>query len=70
MIYWGLTITLLFFWEAYRNNELYENGLSPSCGGGGQLHPNLVSALGYNPYEVAEPVDNQGQSDGKCCLEY
>ena len=52
-----------FFWEAYRNNELYENGLSPVAAAAA-ASSNLVSALGYNPYEVAEPVDNQGNLTG------
>lgn len=52
-----------FFWEAYRNNELYENELSPDAAAAA-ASSNLVSALGYNPYEVAEPVDNQGNLTG------
>ena len=48
-----------FFWEAYRNNELYENKLSPEAAAAA-ASSNLVSAMGYNPYGIPEPVDNQG----------
>lgn len=52
-----------FFWEAYRNNELYENGLSDDAAAAA-ASSNLISALGYNPYEVPEPVNNQGVLTG------
>jgi TonB-linked SusC/RagA family outer membrane protein len=48
-----------FFWEAYRNNELYVNELS-AVEAGAAASSNLVSALAYNPYGVDQPVDNQG----------
>ena len=47
------------FWEAYRNMELYESGLS-ATDAAAAASSNLVSALGYNPYGITEPVDNQG----------
>jgi len=52
-----------FFWEAYRNNELYENQLS-SDAAAAAASSNLISALGYNPYGVNQPVDNQGNLSG------
>ena len=52
-----------FFWEAYRNNEFYENNLSYDAAAAA-ASSNLVSALGYNPYGVAQPVDNQGNLTG------
>ena len=37
-----------FFWEAYRNKEFYESGLSANDAAAA-ASSNLVSALGYNP---------------------
>ena len=48
-----------FFWEAYRNNELYVNQLS-AVQAGVAASSNLISALAYNPYGIDQPVDNQG----------
>ena len=48
-----------FFWEAYRNNELYVNQLS-AIQAGVTASSNLISALAYNPYGIDQPVDNQG----------
>ena len=48
-----------FFWEAFRNKEMYGNGLSPEAAGAA-ASSNLISALAYNPYGVDQPVDSQG----------
>ena len=48
-----------YYWEAYSNNEQYENNLSPAAAAAA-ASSNLVSALAYNPYGVPNPVDNQG----------
>ncbi len=49
-----------FFWEAYRNRELYSNELTPEAAGAA-ASSNLISALSYNPYGVEQPVDIQGE---------
>lgn len=57
-----------YFWEAYRNNEQYENGLSADAAANA-ASSNLVAALGYNPYGVAQPVDAQGNLVGTAAWE-
>jgi TonB-linked SusC/RagA family outer membrane protein len=52
-----------FFWEAYRNKEIYTNELSADAAGAA-ASSNLVSALSYNPYGVEQPVDSQGNLTG------
>lgn len=52
-----------FFWEAYRNKEVYTNELSADAAGAA-ASSNLVSALSYNPYGVEQPVDSQGNLTG------
>ena len=48
-----------YFWEGYRNRELYENNNSPELAAT-LASNNLVSSLGYNPYGVDQPVNEQG----------
>ena len=48
-----------YFWEGYRNRELYENNNSPELAAT-LASNNLVSSLGYNPYGVDQPVNKQG----------
>ena len=48
-----------YFWESYRNREVYENNNSPEVAAT-LASNNLVSSLGYNPYGVDQPVNNQG----------
>ena len=52
-----------YFWEAYRNNEQYENNLSPTDAAI-KASSFLTSDLKYNPYGVPEPVDNDGNLVG------
>ena len=52
-----------FFWEAFRNKELYENNSSPEAAGAA-ASSNLISALAYNPYGIEQPVDSQGNLNG------
>ena len=49
-----------YFWEGYRNRELYENNNSPEVAAS-LASDNLVSSLGYNPFGVDQPVNNQGR---------
>lgn len=46
-------------WEALKNNEMYNNGADAATAG--QFASNqLINRLGYNPYDVANPVDANG----------
>ena len=48
-----------YFWEGYRNRELYENNNSADLASK-LASENLVSSLGYNPYGIDQPVNEQG----------
>lgn len=48
-----------YSWQAIRNNEVYTNGLTPQAAGVAASNT-LISSLGYNPYNVANPIDANG----------
>ncbi len=48
-----------YSWQALRNNEVYTNGLTPQAAGVAASNA-LISSLGYNPYNVANPIDANG----------
>ena len=48
-----------FFWEAFKNKEMYTNGLTAEAAGSA-ASSNLISALAYNPFGIEQPVDAQG----------
>ncbi|MFV0570832.1 MAG: SusC/RagA family TonB-linked outer membrane protein, partial [Xanthomarina gelatinilytica] len=48
-----------YSWQAIRNNQVYNNGLTQSAAGAYATN-NLISILGYNPYDVDNPIDENG----------
>ncbi|TVZ08930.1 TonB-linked SusC/RagA family outer membrane protein [Cellulophaga sp. RHA_52] len=48
-----------YSWEAERNKNLYVSGQS-ATDAGINASQSLISNLGYNPYNVAQPVDQNG----------
>lgn len=48
-----------YSWQAIRNNEVYTNGLTPQAAGVAATN-GLIGSLGYNPYNVANPIDANG----------
>ncbi|WP_407557396.1 SusC/RagA family TonB-linked outer membrane protein [Winogradskyella sp. 4-2091] len=48
-----------YAWEAARNREQYVNGLSASDAAT-FASANLISSIGYNPYDTANPVGTDG----------
>ncbi|WP_312991624.1 SusC/RagA family TonB-linked outer membrane protein [Chryseobacterium flavum] len=55
----GAADFMKYSWQAIRNNEQYTNGLTPSAAGI-KASNNLISTLGYNPYNVSNPIDANG----------
>ena len=55
----GAADFMKYSWQSIRNNEFYTNGL-PSPQAGTKASETLVSLLGYNPYNVAQPIDANG----------
>ncbi|WP_422090555.1 SusC/RagA family TonB-linked outer membrane protein [Tenacibaculum ovolyticum] len=49
-----------YTWEAERNKNLYVSNQTPSLAASNASR-DLISNLGYNPYNIAEPVDNNGR---------
>ena len=48
-----------YFWEAKRNTNLYVDGQSPAEAGQNAANT-LISDLGYNPFNVDQPIDANG----------
>lgn len=48
-----------YVWEARRNTNQYINGQTPELAGQNAAS-GIIADLGYNPYDVAQPIDENG----------
>ncbi|AZA77506.1 SusC/RagA family TonB-linked outer membrane protein [Chryseobacterium sp. G0186] len=55
----GAADFMKYSWQAIRNNEQYTNGLTASDAGV-KASNSLIPALGYNPYNINNPIDANG----------
>jgi len=55
----GTNDYMRYAWEAERNSLVYVDGVDPSTAGA-QAAESIIPNLGYNPYDVAQPVNANG----------